>query len=280
MRKTTALMTVLLFIFSYLPAEACTLWAANGNEVQGGGSLIVKNRDWEPDHRQGLRIVTPARGYKYYGLFAVDGEHQGLKAGINEKGLVIVSATAGSIPTSIRKQMPYTKSLMAKLLQECSNVDEVLTKTDSFLGPQILMIADRQKIATIEIGPEGAFSSAVKQNGITYHTNHYLLENMLTHNRTLGESSQKRIDRIAELLNDAPRPYNLDSFIAFANDQRDGPDNGIFRKGSTPRKTRTLATWAVWIPPSGSPKLHIRILNPGEEERTIIINADDAFKGK
>ena len=30
---------------------ACTLWAAAGDKVDGGGTLIVKNRDRVPDHQ-------------------------------------------------------------------------------------------------------------------------------------------------------------------------------------------------------------------------------------
>ncbi|HWQ61155.1 MAG TPA: carcinine hydrolase/isopenicillin-N N-acyltransferase family protein, partial [Negativicutes bacterium] len=225
--------------------------------------------------------VIPARdGYKHFGLFVVDGEHKGLKAGINEKGLVVVTATAGSIPSKTRHQMPYSKSLTTRLLQECGGVDDVLARTDLFFGPVFLMIADRQKVATIEIGPEGVFSATVRQDGTIYHTNHYIDESMLAYNLVSSESSQTRFHRIAALLDSAPRPCDLDAFAAFARDQNDGPDNSIFRKGSTPRKTRTLATWAVRIPESGSPELHIRILNPGEEERVIRVNSDDVFSGK
>jgi hypothetical protein len=275
----TAAATLILLI-SCQPSQACTLWAANGNDVRQAGSLIVKNRDWAPDHRQELRLVSPERGYKYFGLFAVDGEHKGLKAGINEKGLVVVSATAGSIPSDARKQMPHTKALNAKLLAECGGVDDVLAKTDYFRGPQILMIADREKIAFIEIGPERAFAVSVRQNGSLYHTNHYIADNMQDYNYVSSTSSHTRLQRIDELLASAPRPFDLETFIDLARDQHAGPDNSIFRTGSTSRKTRTLATWAVRIPPSGSPELYVRILNPGEKERVVRLFTDEAFAGR
>ena len=281
MRRLIVPAVLLSVVFSCLPAEACTLWAANGTAVRSGGSLIVKNRDWAPDHRQELRLVTPAHdGYKHLGLFVADGEHKGLKAGINEKGLVVVTATAGSIPSKMRSQLPHSKNLTTRLLRECGGVDDVLARTDLFFGPVFLMIADRQKVATIEIGPEGVFSATVRQDGAIYHTNHYIAESMLSYNYVAGESSQTRFDRIAALLDGAPRPYDMDAFAAFARDRNDGPDNSIFRKGSAPRKTRTLATWSVRIPEAGSPELFIRILNPGEDERVVRINADDVFSGK
>jgi len=55
---------------------------------------VVKNRDWWPDHRHEIKRVTPKPGFRYYGLFATGNDEPGLKAGVNEKGLVVVSATA------------------------------------------------------------------------------------------------------------------------------------------------------------------------------------------
>jgi len=266
--------------FSVISAEACTLWAANGNAVEGGGSLIVKNRDWLPDHRQDVKLISPSDGYRYIGLLTIDGVHQGVKAGINEKGLVVVSATAGSIPTKERKVMAYTHALTSRLLKECSSVEEAIAKTNLFLGPQILMIADKQKVATIEIGPEGNYSVMVKENGTIFHTNHYIAESMLEFNRISGPSSQKRYSRIGELLNTASQTYDLDTFIAFSNDQNDGPDNSIFRTGSTPQKTRTMAVWAVAIPQNKFPELYIKILNPNESEQVLKINSEEIFSGK
>lgn len=263
-----------------MTAEACTLWAASGSVVEGGGSLIVKNRDWVPDHTQEVKLISPDDGYRYIGLFAVDGRHKGLKAGINEKGLVVVSASASSIPSKQRKAMPYTHALYEKLLKECGSVDEAIEKTDLFLGPQFIMMADQYKIATIEIGPEGKYSIAVKENEAVFHTNHYVAESMAEFNQTAGRSSHIRYNRIAELLNDVEPPYNLDTFISFSTDQNDGPDNSIFRTGSTPQKERTMATWAVSLPRNSSPELYVRLLNPGESERVTRIDVDDVFSGK
>lgn len=271
--------TVLVIAFSVVPVQACTLWAASGNVVEGGGSLIVKNRDWLPDQSQNVKLISPADGYRYLGLFTMNGAHKGLKAGLNEKGLVVVSATAGSIPRKEREGMAYTHALTAKLLKECSSVEEAISKTDLFMGPQILMVADKQKVATIEIGPEGNFSVMVKDNGTIFHTNHYIDKSMLAFNQISSVSSQKRYNRIEELLKGS-QTYDLDTFIAFSKDQNDGPDNSIFRTGSTPHRTRTMAVWAVAIPQDDSPEIYVRILNPGEDEQILRINAEDIFSGK
>lgn len=269
---------VLFIVFPGLRIEACTLWAANGSFVEGGGSLIVKNRDWSPQ-RQTVRLVSPSQGYRYFGLFVIDGDSKGLKAGINEKGLVAVTASASSIPRKERKQMPYIPALR-HLLNECSSVDEAIAKTEFFVGPQTLLLADKDNIAAIEIGPEGRYAITVKKNEAIYHTNHYVDQSLKEFNRAIGASSQMRYSRIGELLSDSARPYNLDTFLTFSSDQNDGPDNSIFRTGSTPKKERTLAVWAVSIPLDKSPELYIKIMNPGEEERVMRLSADDVFAGE
>ena len=258
------------------PVEACTLFAANGSVVDDGGTLLVKNRDWEPNQHQVIKFVPSKDGYSYFGLYA-EGTAAGMKAGINEKGLTVVSATAGSIPSKERKNMPNKAGSLTKLLKECASVEEALTRTDLFLGPKILMLADKKSVATIEIGPEGKFSIDQKENDYICHANHYVAEDMLNFNKKIGQSSEKRYERICQLLDDASSPFSLDVFLNFSNDRNDGPDNSIFRLGSNPANTRTMAVWAVKIPLDSSPEVYVRILNPNEDEKIIKIVAGDFF---
>ena len=261
------------------PVEACTLFAANGSVVDDGGTLLVKNRDWEPNQHQVIKFVPAKDGYSYFGLYA-EGPAAGMKAGINEKGLTVVSATAGSIPSKERKNMPNKAGSLTKLLKECASVEEALTRTDLFLGPKILMLADKKSVATIEIGPEGKFSIDQKENDYICHANHYVAEDMLNFNKKIGQSSEKRYERIGQLLDNSSLPFSLDSFLNFSSDQNDGPDDSIFRIGGTSSKTRTMAVWAVSIPMQGSPEVYIRILNPNEEEKSCRIIADDFFSAQ
>ncbi|MBP8743471.1 MAG: hypothetical protein KBH36_05335 [Acidaminococcaceae bacterium] len=261
------------------PVEACTLFAANGSVVDDGGTLLVKNRDWEPNQHQVIKFVPSKDGYSYFGLYA-EGTAAGMKAGINEKGLTVVSATAGSIPSKERKNMPNKAGSLTKLLKECASVEEALTRTDLFLGPKILMLADKKSVATIEIGPEGKFSIDQKENDYICHANHYVAEDMLNFNKKIGQSSEKRYERIGQLLDNSSLPFSLDSFLNFSSDQNDGPDDSIFRIGGTSSKTRTMAVWAVSIPMQGSPEVYIRILNPNEEEKSCRIIADDFFSAQ
>lgn len=261
------IMALLFFMSTISPAWACTLWSANGDAVDHSGSLIVKNRDWEPDHRQELKHMVPDTGYQYIGIFAIDGDYSGLKAGLNEKGLVVVSASASSIPMRERKLMPGTHQLLMKLLTSCSSVDEALGKTSLLVGPRFLMLADKHKVASVEIGPGGTVSIQAKENGSIYHTNHYVDDQMAVFNRKIGESSRVRYERIGELLDNTGRPYDLETFVAFSHDRIAGDDNSIFRTGSTAKKPRTLAVWAVSLPRNQPAELYVEIMNPGEAEQ-------------
>ena len=103
---------------------------------------------------------------------------------------------------------------------------------------------------------------------------------MLNFNKKIGQSSQKRYERICQLLDDASSPFSLDVFLNFSNDRNDGPDNSIFRLGSNPANTRTMAVWAVKIPLDSSPEVYVRILNPNEDEKIIKIVAGDFFSAQ
>ena len=61
-------------------------------------------------------------------------------------------------------------------------------------------------------------------------------------------------------------------------DREGGPDNAIWRTGSTPVKERTLSSWIVYSPADGPPELYVKIANPQEEERIQRLNFKDLFQ--
>jgi len=262
-------------------ARACTLWAAAGDEwAKGGGTLLVKNRDWTPDQHHEVRLTQPAAGFRYLGLYAIGSKSAGIKAGINEKGLVVVTATAGSIPEKDRAAMKSAKGVTSRLLSACNSVAAALKMTELFLGPQIIMMADRKEIAYVEVGPEGKFAVKTAATGVLCHTNHYLEDSTLPFNKSLGESSRVRYGRIKQLLAETPHPFDMKQFIAFSHDRVAGPDNSIFRTGSSSKVSRTVAIWIVALPPTGTPRLYLKIMDSGEPERMIEADLDDVFAGR
>lgn len=267
--------TLVIMLSSVSGTQACTLWGATGDAVLGGGSLIAKNRDWSPNHDQEIKVFRPSKGYKYVALYVPNGfdTSPGVRGGVNEKGFAVVNATASSIHTSSRRRMPHTYGVERKLLQECASVDEALQKIKTFIGPRFLLLADKQKIAVVEMGPKKQVVK-IKTTGILYHTNHYIEPTLNGNNDYIGSSSQARYRRISQLLNNHSVPFTLDNFINISQDQHDGADDSIFRTGSDPLKTRTLSVLIIHIPPQGSPQLYAQILNPNEKEQIINLSVE------
>lgn len=270
----------LLWFLSIQPSEACTLWGAAGDAVAGGGTLVAKNRDWAPDHRQELVILRPSEGYWSVALMAVGNDEPGIKAGVNEKGLVIVSATAGQFPSAERKKIQQKKELMRHFLATCASVEEVLKHSELMRRPAFYLVGDRTEVAVIEIAPDGLRSVTRTGSGTLRHTNHYCAIEPPDLKRKPGASSRQRYARIEELLKTQEKPFDLDGFIRFSEDRNAGPDNSIWRTGSDPAKQRTLATWLVAVPPSGSPQLYLKTANPGEPERVCRLEVEEALRLK
>ena len=195
---------ILLFLggISCASVHACTLWGAAGVDA-GGGTIISKNRDWKPDHVQVLKMQRPTNGYAYFGLYAEGNDAPGIKEGINEKGLTVVTASAGTIPKQTREAQPGKGSLISTLLANCANCDEVLAQQDKLFSqrrPTFVMIADRKQILMLEVGLQGRYSMRAVKTGTVVHANHYLDETMQKFNLKTNRSSCVRVKRIADLL--------------------------------------------------------------------------------
>jgi len=258
-------------------SHACTLWAAAGERVEGSGTILAKNRDFAPQQSE-LRIVIPKTGFRYFGLFSSEGNVKyGPAAGINEKGLAVVSATAGSI--SHKKRNIGAKRLIENILAAHDSVDAVLAGKTVFVNsrPAFYMIADKSKIAVIEVAPQGLISIRTNDNGVLFHTNHYLDENLLHANDKIAKGSITRVNRIEKLLNDHLSGFTIDDFVALSGDANDGPDESIWRTGSATDKVRTLATWIVYIPKQGPPEFSVKLANPEEPVRIYNLILDTPF---
>ncbi|WP_296508220.1 carcinine hydrolase/isopenicillin-N N-acyltransferase family protein [Rhodoferax sp.] len=261
-----ALILALVCALSPWPALACTLWGAAGAAAAGGGTLISKNRDWAPDHRQVLKKVRPAKGFAYLGLFAEGNGDPGLKAGVNAQGLTIVSAASSSLARSVRADQPGMHGVMVKILTDYASVDALVADADKVFSQSranFFLVSDHSKVLTVEVGLHGIYALSVTANGTTTHTNHYLDPALASAQpQKAGESSRTRYQRINALLGENAAPYTLALFSTLARDQHDGPENSLWRKG----REYTLASWIVATPAQGAPRLHLVVANPGEAE--------------
>jgi hypothetical protein len=268
-------MAWLLLSLGANPTPACTLFAAAGSRVEGGGTIIVKNRDRTP-RQSALKVFAPADGYRHLALVAVDNPKEPAVAGVNEKGLTVVDALPSNLPP--QEENRGAIALTQALLTRCASVDEVLAQKDLLAAsyPVFQMVADGHKIAIIEIAPQGRVAIKVRDQGILCHTNHYLDPRLQEANRK-PKSSRIRYCRIDRLLSRQHEPYSLEDFLAFSQDRHDGPDNSIYRIGSTPDKIRTLATWIVAHPAAGAPRVFVRIANPGECQKIVTFRLKPAL---
>lgn len=253
------------FVLTMPAANACTLFAAQGTMVQGGGTVIVKNRDWKPEFQE-MKYAKGTR-YQYYGLYGGNEEKMQLRGGVNEKGLVVFSAAASVIPKGEKKLMEGSKkSALKEMLGSAASVEEALQMTNLFLGPKFLMIADKDEVAYVEIGDHGTYEIKRVKNGTLAHTNHYLEETLTQYNKNKAISSHRRYERISELLKEKDGNITLPDLISYSQDQNDGPNNSIYRLGSTPTSTQTLATIGVWIHQDAPPDIYVKIrYNPEDQ---------------
>lgn len=256
-------------------AHACTLFAANGPDwVQGGGTLIAKNRDWKPEWQE-MRLNDKGT-YRFYGIYGGYDQHMQLKGGVNEKGLAVLSASASTIPKKKRLAMPQAEhSALRTLLSDCATVDEALTHPELWLGPKFLMLADADKIAYVEIAPEGIYRIKTVSNSPLVHTNYYLDPSLADTNEKTGISSTTRYARMSSLLQDSQHPYDMQDFIRFSQDQSDGPDNSIWRTGSRPAGEQTLGTLIFRLQKGQAPEIYVKIrYSPDDQGQEDIFTAD------
>ncbi|MEE3452554.1 carcinine hydrolase/isopenicillin-N N-acyltransferase family protein [Dialister sp.] len=258
--KKTILAFAALLALSVPSAFACTLWGANGSEVEGGGTILVKNRDWVPQYQE--MKYGKGEKYRYYGLYGGDEKKMFLRGGVNEKGLAVFSAAASVIPRKERKEMGHSKkSALREILGSCATVEEALEKTGYFKGPKFLMIGDAHSLVYVEIGADGAYQIKRVENGTLAHTNHYLSPDFGALNRRLRPSTTKRLSRISELLSENHEPWALWDMTAF------GADPVLWRKGE---KVETLATIGVWLHEDALPDIYVKVrYNPWDETEDV-----------
>jgi len=259
-------------------ARACTIWAATGEQVKDKGSIVAKNRDNLSSLYTALRFVSPEKGFSFFGIFDIEADGY-VTAGINEKGLVVVNASANSVPR--KKRHVATEDLTERILTSFDSVNAVLSVKEFFQNshPAIYIIGDASKIASVEVAPGGKTSVAIKENGILAFTNHYTDTDLLGANERSSRSSFARLKRINYLIGRHTSPFTLDDFIAFSNDRNGGSEGALWTARTPTGKIRTLASWIVYLPANGFPELYVKLANPDEPENTQRITLDSAFWG-
>jgi isopenicillin-N N-acyltransferase-like protein len=153
--------------------EGCTTWAATGSATASGQPILVKNRDYLPEHLP-IQIVihaTPESGYRYV-CNGSAGSPGVFCAGINQAGLAV--ADTHVISTDLGPGLP-DYALMMHLLETHDNVSSALDYLRSVprLGRNNLILADTGgHLAVFEIGHRqyGLFET---HDGTLVNANHF-----------------------------------------------------------------------------------------------------------
>ena len=272
------LFAIILITALRLPAYGSTLWAAAGSHVQGGGTLIAKNYDAKPVPTH-LRLVIPKKGFTYLGLFSLKNpKGQGPLAGVNKKGLAVVSAIPETLPPG-PEPSPSIEQVSERLLAGFGTVAGALSdhKVLREGPPAFYLIADASQVAIVEITPHHEISVRNIENDILCHTGHYIDEKFLSRNRQRVKNSELRLERVERLLRSGNNPLTQDAFIDVAHDQGTIPDERILRSPGSSDAIRTVATWILFIPGAKPPELHVGLFNPEGSETEYDFHLDRAF---
>lgn len=208
-------------ILSFPPGHdilACTLFGAAGSAVQGGGVLVGKTRDLGQGEEQVFIKESPPDGIPFMGI-ASRGKGR-ITAGANKKGLVILKASASSVPHRSRRHLR-----LEKVLSRAASVEEALIifHQEGMHSPIHYLLADPKNLTLLEVyGPE-RFQNRKIAEGVLFHTNHYFLSGMQERNGRIPQSSNTRLNRIQSLMQH--RPFTIPRFVSFSRDHENGPGN-------------------------------------------------------
>jgi isopenicillin-N N-acyltransferase-like protein len=153
--------------------EGCTTWAASGEMTRDGAPLLVKNRDYRPDHQslQCLARIKPVHGTPYVCLTSA-GSPGVFSSGMNAAGLAVADTYVASndIGPGIARY-----SLMMHLLEQCNRVSEAVEtlETVPHFGDGTVILADAHgDMAVFELAHS---VQAVRhpEEGFLVSTNHF-----------------------------------------------------------------------------------------------------------
>ncbi|MBN1139759.1 MAG: hypothetical protein JXM73_24520 [Anaerolineae bacterium] len=162
-----------LLVRRALSSEGCTTWAASRGCTADRQPILVKNRDYLPEHLplQVLVRAAPERGYRY--LYVSSAGSPGVfSAGINQAGLAVADTHVYS--SDLGPGLPDYATMM-HLLEDHNRVSSALDYLRSVprLGRNNLILADEQgHLAVFESGNR-RFGLFEVHGGALVNTNHF-----------------------------------------------------------------------------------------------------------
>jgi isopenicillin-N N-acyltransferase-like protein len=159
-------------------SEGCTTWAASGPVTRHEVPMLVKNRDYRPDHQplQCLARARPARGYRY--TYVTSGGSPGVfSSGMNQAGLAVADTHVASLdlgPGLARY------SVMMEILEHHSDVESALDylRQVPHMGDGTLILIDAAgAMAVFEMG-HTTHGSVRPGQSFVVSTNHFVTQRL------------------------------------------------------------------------------------------------------
>jgi len=198
----------------------CTIGATNNS----GKLVIFKNCDLE--NKVTFNKPQKIKG-RYYYLAFTRNNTPGLWAGINQFGLGIVAASVYTKKTY--KASPHTTHNIfkgyEKTISNHKNVDEAIRFLKNFyknkikIVPDLVMIADRDKMAVLEFTPPNDFGIKIKKNGYLLRTNQFKI---LKGGKNENQDPESYM-RFKNAFKKIKRSKSVDSIINLCRDHTSGP---------------------------------------------------------
>jgi len=219
--------------------DECTLMGAAGYSADGGGTMVLKNRDRNIRFIQSFSFEKPCNGYSFIGIKNIGNspeESFSYTMGINEKGLICVSSSAPSKINFNFRDKKLSVLHPGHILKDIATVDEFVEKIlrgRKLRAPMNYMVADAKKLCLVECVDKDHYDYRIIFNGSVCQTNHYYFDSMKKYqNLPVPESTSQRLARAMKLAADGFTTFNVSDFMTFSMDH--GPkgtpsDNTICR---------------------------------------------------
>lgn len=232
--------------------QGCTTWAVLSEATRDGIPLLVKNRDYWPDHQelQCLAHTRPDKGYVYLNMTSA-GSPGVFSSGINEAGLAVSDTHVSSLDIGPGLPRYY---LMMEILEHHDTVHSAVDylRSVNHAGNGTLLLLDANgEAAVFECGQ--IFSKSIPAtNGFVVSANHYVTPALRqkwmfrTTDRKLIGSSLHRYSRVKRALLKAKGSIDLNWAINLMR-QHGTPLNAICRHPELNPQSVTISS-AIYLP--------------------------------
>ncbi len=279
-------------------AFACTAIAITGSSyISGNQTIITKNRDAYSNSLQNLILYKPLHGYKfialaYTDLFSTSLEtnkstenkislYKYLASGTNERGLTIVANNSVNSDNEITVDREQT-SLIKRILSNYSTVTEVIDKMPTIFhdaAPSLYMIADSDRIMTIQIAQKGIYRYQIKfakpikgQNqGYLYQTNMYNIAHLEVYNLRYNPSAYTRMKTLCKYFKNVVFPVNANNIYTLLSEKNEGSNNSLNRDETAAKYT------VLYSSSTKPPNLMVEFTLPTQTYNKIKIKLSEKF---